>query len=215
MIDSELGEIPKGREVKPIGDLFDFLEGPGLRNWQYRDEGMPFINIRLIQNGDILVKNSSFISIDEFNQKYCHFALQNGDMVVSTSGTLGKSAIVRESHLPLMLNTSVIRFRPTENNLRSFMYQYLQSNYFLDDLKSQASGSVQLNFGPMHLKRMSLIKPTSNLLYAFEEASGELYNTILTNREENQELTNLRDTLLPKLISGELEVSDALTQTTA
>ena len=70
MLDSELGEIPVGWEVVNLSDLFDFLEGPGLRNWQYRLEGMPFINIRLIQDGDIRKNNISYISKDEFENKY-------------------------------------------------------------------------------------------------------------------------------------------------
>ena len=208
MIDSEFGEIPKGWLIDYLSNLFDFLEGPGLRNWQYRLEGMPFINIRLLQNGDILKNNISFISNEEFEDKYKHFALKENDLVLSTSGTLGKSAIVRKNHLPLMLNTSVIRFRPIQSYYKSFMYQYLQSKIFIDEVKASATGSVQLNFGPIHLKKIKLIKPYDSLIKQFENAVSSIYEQIQKNRDENDELSLLRDTILPKLISGELQINN-------
>jgi type I restriction enzyme S subunit len=208
MLDSELGEIPVGWEVVNLSDLFDFLEGPGLRNWQYRLEGMPFINIRLIQDGDIRKNNISYISKDEFENKYKHFALNEGDVVLSTSGTLGKSAIVRKNHLPMMLNTSVIRFRPFDSCYLSFMYQFLQSKIFIDEVKASATGSVQLNFGPVHLKKIKLIKSDIKLAKQFELVLSPIYQKIQHLRSENDELSNTRDSLLPKLISGELEINE-------
>jgi type I restriction enzyme S subunit len=208
MKDTELGEIPKGWQVEFLSDLFNFLEGPGLRNWQYRLEGMPFINIRLIQDGDIRKNNISYISIKEFKEKYQHFSLSENDLVLSTSGTLGKSAIVRKNHLPLMLNTSVIRFRPIESFCLSYMYQFLQSKNFIDEVKASATGSVQLNFGPVHLKKIKLIKPCESILNLFENSFSSVYNQIQHLRNENDELVKTRDYLLPKLISGELEINE-------
>ena len=208
MTDTELGEIPKEWDVEFLSNLFDFLEGPGLRNWQYRLEGMPFINIRLIQDGDIRKNNISYISIEEFKAKYQHFSLKENDLVLSTSGTLGKSAIVRKNHLPLMLNTSVIRFRPIESFCLSYMYQFLQSKIFIDEVKASATGSVQLNFGPVHLKKIKLVKPSEIILKQFEDSFSIVYSQIQQLRNENDELVKTRNYLLPKLISGELEINE-------
>jgi len=207
MVDSELGEIPKGWGIKGIEDIFDFLEGPGIRNWQYTETGTRFINIRLIKSGDILVANSNFVSDEEANGKYSHFQLQERDFVLSTSGTLGKGAIVRKEHLPLILNTSVIRFRPKDEKSYSFMYQFLQSRYFLHELQSLASGSVQLNFGPMHLRQIKLILPSRELLDRFSDLNNYIYEKTTFNLSQIQTLTKTRDTLLPKLMSGEVRVS--------
>lgn len=132
MIDSgtDFGKIPEGWEIAKLPEVFDFLEGPGIRNWQYTPTGCPFINIRLIKNNDINISSASFISKEEADGKYNHFHLQERDMVVSTSGTLGRSAIVRKEHLPLLLNTSVIRFRPNDGRSYAFMYQFLNADYF-------------------------------------------------------------------------------------
>jgi len=208
MVESELGLIPKGWRVGNIEDVFDFLEGPGIRNWQYTDSGTRFINIRLIQNGDILVHNSNFVSDEEGNGKYKHFHLQEKDFVLSTSGTLGRGAIVRKEHLPMILNTSVIRFRPKDKRSYGFLYQFLQSRYFLHELQSLASGSVQLNFGPMHLRKIRVIIPDVNALSAFARVVNPLYEKITSNLSQVQTLSKTRDVLLPKLMSGQVRVQN-------
>ena len=193
-------------EEKPLADLLDFLEGPGIRNWQYTEKGTRFINIRLIQDGEIDVKKSNFISDEEANGKYKHFSLQERDMVVSTSGTLGKVAIVRSYHLPLMLNTSVIRFRPKDGINYSFMYQYLQSKEFKNELESLGSGSVQKNFGPTHLKMMKMRIPPERALNDFRNHVDDLYSKLLQNYSHIYEIETIKNTLAPKLMSGKARV---------
>ncbi|MBI2514937.1 restriction endonuclease subunit S [Candidatus Wolfebacteria bacterium] len=206
MIDSELGEIPEGWGVKMLPEVFDFLEGPGIRNWQYAPEGCRFINIRLIQNNDIDIKSANSISEKEANGKYKHFHLQERDMVVSTSGTLGRLAIVREEHLPLLLNTSVIRFKPKDKQNYGFMYQFLNSAYFQNKVLSMASGSAQPNFGPVHLKQIEVLMPDKSILGTFGSSVNSIYERIIAIKSENQKLAALRDLLLPKLMSGEILV---------
>jgi type I restriction enzyme S subunit len=208
MVRSELGEIPTGWCIGGIENLFDFLEGPGIRNWQYTESGTRFINIRLIQNGNIEVENANFVSDEEANGKYKHFHLKSKDLVISTSGTLGRCAIVREEHLPIILNTSVIRFRPNNQNDYEFMYQLFQSKYFTHNLQSLASGSVQLNFGPMHLRQIKIFIPPRNILDRFSNVAKPIYEKYILNFKQIQTLTRTRDVLLPQLMSGKLRITE-------
>ena len=75
--ESELGDVPKGWRVAPLVQLFDFKEGPGIRNWQYTnsDIGTRFINIRCIQDGDLKIETANRISDEEAYGKYAHFHL--------------------------------------------------------------------------------------------------------------------------------------------
>ena len=187
-------------------DVFEFKEGPGIRNWQYVEDGFPFINIRLIKKKEIDKSTANCVSYEEANGKYSHFKLEEDDFVMSTSGTLGKNAIVRDYHLPLLLNTSVIRFRPKKSYLKCFMYQYLQSREFTEYLLSAASGSVQLNFGPFHLKAIRLRLPSKKHLESFEMNCNSFYEKINHNYKSIQTLVQTRDTLLPKLMSGQVRV---------
>ncbi len=207
LVASELGEIPEGWEVRALPEIMDYKEGPGIRHWQYTNsaEGTRFINIRCIQDGDILLNTANRIGTEEADGKYDHFHLKEWDIVVSTSGTLGRSAIVRSSHLPLILNTSVIRFRPIGDLTSfSFLYGYLNSPIFLNELEMSASGSVQKNFGPMHLRKIRTLFPPYGCLQRYDEIAGLLVSQVIAKRAENDALATQRDTLLPRLVSGEV-----------
>ncbi len=204
--DSPLGHIPKGWKVIGLPEAIDFLEGPGLRNWQYRDDGMKFLNIRCIGDGDLNIGKANCISLEEFEKTYRHFALQEDDIVISTSGTLGRLAIVRADHLPVMLNTSIIRMRGRGAIELGYVWGFLQSKYFLAEMFALAAGSVQLNFGPMHLRQILILRPPDGILEGFERAVQPLLRKCLQLGKESRTLANLRDTLLPKLLSGKIPI---------
>ena len=194
----------------PLEKIIYFQEGPGIRNWQYVTEnGTKFINIRCIENGDINTQTANMISNDEANGKYAHFMLRPFDIVMSCSGTLGRYAIVRPSHLPLCLNTSVIRFSPkVESSDFSYIYGYLTSQEFLTRQSEMACGSVQSNFGPTHLKRMFVCDVPIYLRREFHKFAFPLVVKMLSLRDENEKLISLRNILLPKLMNGEIDVSE-------
>ena len=211
LVESEIGEIPEGWEVRNFDDIFNYLEGPGIRNWQYTNDetGVRFINIRCIRNGDLQLETANRITAEEAFGKYAHFALAEDDVVVSTSGTLGRYAFVRKSHLPLNLNTSVIRFRAIEGvSTLHFLTGFVQ-NQLQYELEIRASGSVQRNFGPMHLRQIELLVPPNSLLEQHQKIIDPFFRKRQLNLEEVEYLSRLRDTLLPKLISGELRIPDA------
>lgn len=197
-------------EEKPLSEIVFFQEGPGIRNWQYVEKkGVRFINIRCINDGDVNVQNANMISEDEACGKYAHFLLEPLDIVMSCSGTLGRYAIIRQEHLPLCLNTSVIRFRPTQCiEDYSFVYGYLSSAEFLNKQEEMACGSVQANFGPTHLKQIKIKVPPKDYRMKYNNVVMPIINTMLKNRSEINMLSSLRDTLLPKLMNGEIKVAE-------
>ncbi len=110
-------------ECVPLQDVVYFQEGPGLCNWQFGNCGIPFLNIRTITDEGFIDKSlCQYVKQEEFEGKYEHFLLDEGDFVVSSSGTLGKLAEVRGQDLPLMLNTSVIRFRSLDSEVLERRY---------------------------------------------------------------------------------------------
>ena len=191
-------------------EVIFFQEGPGIRNWQYvyDGNGVNFINIRCIQDHDIDLSNANQISKEEAYGKYEHFLVEPGDILMSSSGTLGRYAIARQEHLPLCMNTSVIRFRPlSDPESYAFVYGYLTSVEFFRHLTGMATGSAQVNFGPTHLKRIEIPLPDEKALHDFNKRAMPILRLITSLRSESGELTRLRDTLLPKLMSGEIDVS--------
>jgi len=80
------------------------------------------------------------------------------------------------------------------------------TNKFYENLLKYATGSVQLNFGPTHLKKIKIVYPNIDILKFYENKTKIFYEKLLNNRDQIQTLQELRDTLLPKLINGEMEV---------
>ena len=206
MVEIDGGEVPKGWEIKALPEIIDFLEGPGIRNWQYTDEedGIKFINIRCIQNGDLTLTTANKITKEEAFGKYKHFQLEEDDIVVSTSGTLGRFAFVRKEHLPLSLNTSVIRFRPIKNKSTLGFIAGFVENQLQHELETRASGSAQRNFGPTHLKQISLLVPDFKLLELHQKYASSLFGKRKQLLSEIDVLKDTRDLLLPKLLNGEI-----------
>jgi type I restriction enzyme S subunit len=183
--------------VIPLADVVYFQEGPGLRNWQYREVGIPFVNIRCIKDGRLLRDEMTCLDPVEVEQKYQHFLLDAGDYVVSSSGTLGRLAEVFSDDLPCMLNTSVIRFRPKQSDSidRRYLRYFLTSAVFEQQILAFANGSAQLNYGPSHLMRMGIVVPPKNVQVAIGELLGALDDRITMLRETNSTLEALAQAL--------------------
>ena len=195
----------------PLTDVIFFQEGPGIRNWQYvyDGQGVNFINIRCIrQEHDFDLSNANQISKEEAYGKYKHFLVEPGDILMSSSGTLGRYAIARSENLPLCMNTSVIRFRPLKDpGAYAFVYGYLTSQEFYSHLTNMSTGSAQVNFGPTHLKKIEVPLPSNEAIHAFNRQAQPIIDCMVAMHSENGRLAKLRDTLLPKLMSGEIDVS--------
>ena len=206
--DSDLGRIPEGWEGL-FPDFVDFKEGPGLRKWQYRSAGLPFLNIRTLVDNDIDLSKVQYLDPKEVEAKYQHFLLEEYDHVVSSSGTLGRIVTIRKQHLPLMLNTSIIRMRPSTKRVgRWQLMHFLQSDYFQHQILSFAIGAAQPNFGPTHLQQMRIVGPSDEIGILYEETVEPLEELIGSLVLKNATLRRTRDLLVPKLISGEVDVSE-------
>lgn len=158
------GTIPEHWEAAPLPDVVFLQEGPGLRKWQWTESGMKVINVtNILGDGSVDTTNTSrFISTAEYEKTYRHFTVDAGDIVVASSGnTYGKVGRISPKDLPLMMNTSVIRFHTSDPKRLNgdFLYAFLRSEAFRNQIESFVIGSAQPNFGPTHLKRMVMPLP--------------------------------------------------------
>jgi type I restriction enzyme S subunit len=157
----QLLQPKEGWEVKLFKDLCWFQEGPGLRNWQFTKRGIKVINVTNLENGLLnLDRTDRHISLEEFHKMYEHFEIDENDIVVASSGnSYGKVAVVRKQDLPLVMNTSVIRFKPLKELDYDFLLTYLKSNQFKHQIDLLITGGAQPNFGPVHLNKISINLP--------------------------------------------------------
>ena len=144
-----------------------YQEGPGVRKNQYTSSGVKLLNVANLVEGKIELSTSSrYISEDEANGRYSHFLVDEGDLIIASSGIQvsyfeKKMGIAEKQHLPLCMNTSTIRFKVLDKNImdiRYFMY-FLKSNLFKNQIRRLITGSAQLNFGPSHLKKIKIEVP--------------------------------------------------------
>lgn len=153
-----------------FNDIFWFQEGPGVRNWQFTTEGIKLLNVANITNeGNIdLSKTDRCLSIEEIENKYKHFLVDQGDLVIASSGISfdvdgllrTRGAFVAKKHLPLCMNTSTIRFKLKDNKSDLlFLKFWLDSFEFRDQITRFVTGSAQQNFGPSHLNQLTITLP--------------------------------------------------------
>ena len=164
VIQKPFGSIYQNWCLAKLPEYVFFQEGPGLRNWQWTDDGMKVINVKnILPDGSIDLSNSDrYISLEEFEKRYSHFAVEDRDIVVASSGnTYGKVGRIYRHHLPLMMNTSVIRFHPLSSTSLNpnYLFSFLRSDLFRNQVESFVIGSAQPNFGPSHLKMMEIPVP--------------------------------------------------------
>ena len=164
VIQKPFGSIYQNWRLAKLPEYVFFQEGPGLRNWQWTNDGMKVINVKnILPDGSIDLSNSDrYISLEEFEKRYSHFAVEDRDIVVASSGnTYGKVGRIYRHHLPLMMNTSVIRFHPLSSTSLNpnYLFSFLRSDLFRNQVESFVIGSAQPNFGPSHLKMMEIPVP--------------------------------------------------------
>jgi type I restriction enzyme S subunit len=151
-------------------DAFWFQEGPGVRNWQFTTEGIKLLNVANIEkDGSLnLAKTDRHLDKLEVKKKYSHFLIDPGDLVIASSGISfdedgllrTRGAFVRESDVPLCLNTSTIRFKAIgEKSDVRFLRHWLDGNEFRSQITKLVTGTAQQNFGPSHLKLTKITLP--------------------------------------------------------
>jgi len=184
------------KKLVKFPEVLFFQEGPGVRNTQYTSEGVKLLNVANLVDGRVDLSTSDrFISRHEAYGKYKHFLCDDGDFIIASSGIKveyvdKKMGFVDESMLPLCMNTSTIRFKVLNNkelNIRYFMY-YLKSKHFKAQLGKQITGSAQLNYGPSHLKDMTL--PMTDI---------SIQNNIVNILDKIQNIINTSEIMLEKL----------------
>lgn len=205
MVDSELGMIPKGWEVGTIKDIGEVVGGgtpSKKKNDYYTSNGIPWITPK-----DLSGFNKRYIkkgSIDITHKGYKNSSakmLPKGSVLFSSRAPIGYIAIASNEVTTNQGFKSVI---PFDNFGSEFVFQTLKSN--LEKIKNRASGSTFKEISGGELKKIEVILPTQNVVDMFNQRTKQIGELIAIYEEQNERLEKLRDTLLPKLMSGEIRV---------
>ena len=204
--DSELGRIPEGWEVGKIEGLFEFQNGFAFSSKDFSESGEhKIITIKSVQDGNLISEGSS--KITEYPVRmptYCK--LQNGDILLSLMGNVGRSCLVTEKNL--LLNQRVAKIKAKECYDHSFAYALFRLKETKELLISISRGTAQANLSPIEASKLPMVIPSEYSRKKFSIFSDSIMDKIISIQIENRALSHLRDTLLPRLMSGEIEIPE-------
>jgi type I restriction enzyme, S subunit len=211
-IDSVLGEIPVGWEVKNIGQIVKILGGYAFKSKDFIEDGEIVVKIKNIARNIVSIVGSDCISSDVAEKTNSKFQINAGSFLVAMTGAeVGKVGIVPDYGRRLWLNQRVgMITEPKFESADILVGNFLQSDECYNVIQNLAYGSAQPNISATDIESISLPIPKDiSILDGVLLQIRYWHEQRIMNLNENQTLTSLRDTLLPKLISGEIRVKDA------
>lgn len=227
ILESELGEIPKGWSVGVLSDIIEFSNGNAFASKELLNENdgdcyHVFKMGHIKKGGGLNADGTKSYYPKSKSSKLLKFVLRKGDLLMCMTDMKGNVALL--GHTALMnedekyiVNQRVGLLRPKNDLSINYPYLYILTNStdFIEDLRSRANSGVQVNLSTGEIKNSKVLLPSKEVNIAFDKQTKSFFDTIFNIIEENKQLQTLRDTLLPKLISGELKVSESLNETVA
>ncbi len=204
MVKSELGEIPEGWEVGKIKDLIDILPGFAFSSADFSKEGQyKLVTIKNVQDRYFNPKTKDNLKkLPKKMPDYC--ILESGDILISLTGNVGRICLANGKDY--LLNQRVAKLRPKNENDHAFTYLLFLQDSIFSLIQNTASGTAQQNLSPIQLKEINIIIADRKILDKFGTVANKLIKKIKNNISQIQTLSALRDSLLPKLMSGKIRV---------
>ena len=195
--------------------LGDYLYIKGRIGWKglKKSEYLPQSGYRII-NGETLTQSgidwnkAGYISEERYVESP-EIMLKVGDILLSKDGTIGKIGYVDSLELPTSVASGIFVIRNTKPDIISttFIYYLLKSRLFTSFIAARTEGSVIPHLYQKDFMEFEFPLPTAEKMADFEEITEPMFSQIINNLNENKRLALLRDSLLPKLMSGEIDVS--------
>ena len=207
VLDAQMGWIPEGWEVKPVGQVIDNVGG-----------GTPRTNEMAFWNGGIhsfctpkdmsLLTSKTLLATerhltDAGVAKISSGQLPQGTVLMSSRAPIGYLAI---SDIPVSVNQGVIAMKPTGAFSSEFILSWVEVN--MDEVVTRANGSTFLEISKKNFREIPFLMPNNEVLQQYDNIVKPYFSRITNIQKEVDQLAKLRDTLLPKLISGELRLPD-------
>ncbi|EOA3438026.1 restriction endonuclease subunit S [Enterococcus faecalis] len=211
MVDSELGEIPEGWKVNKIGNM-DIVVSDHVANGSFKSlkENVKILEDKsyalFLRNVDLKAElRGTLRYIDKASYDFLKKThLFGGEVIISNVGDVGTVHLVPKNDKKMVLGNNQIYLNSNIENMNTYLYLFFKSVKGQELIKSITSGSVQMKFNKTDFRNLKIVFP---LLDNFNIFSGLLAN-IRVKKNENNILRDTRDSLLPKLLSGEIELPE-------
>ena len=203
-VESELGAIPKGWEIRSVYDQAQFVNGASLLQFQPNEErrGLPIVKIVELKAG---ITRETLFTEREMDSKY---RMDDGEILFSWSGNPDTSIdVFIWTGGPAWLNQHIFRvvpFQPEEKYVVYYGLKHMLPIFAEIARNKQTTGLGHVTVGD--LKSLQVVLPPSEIIGAFNSVVGPLYKKYYLNLVESRKLTETRDYLLPKLLAGEIRI---------
>lgn len=192
-------------ETGKVSDLIKILSGFAFKSSSLVESGKyRLITIKGVQDGYLELNNAD--KIEELPDRMPDFCkLQIGDILLSLTGNVGRCCLVDTTDL--LLNQRVAKLHPINERDRAYTYFLFRQPQIKQLLEEMGKGTAQSNLSPIETSTMELIIPDKEKLTKFSRIATPWLNKMLFNKKSIQTLSQLRDSLLPKLMNGEVTIN--------
>jgi type I restriction enzyme S subunit len=215
--DSMLGVIPKGWSVKTVSDVTfrvtkgDTPRAEALKAASNNDRWIPMLRVNAItDDGEIHIEKAERIPESIHFGKSKRSILEPNDILYTNAGTIGRVAFVQPELLPANTNQAIAIVKPNPACVPpGYLFMTLRRPEFQAELHKDIVQAVQANLALGKISEAKFIIPPMHSIQVLFDPTNAILNQVWHAREHSRTIAALRDTLLPKLISGELQVPDA------
>lgn len=206
MVKSELGMIPKGWEVKKMQEIIDVKDGTHASP-KTQSIGYPLVTSKHLSSSGIDFASTKLISQEDYDEVNKRSKVNTGDILITMIGTVGKIYKIDERDTSFAIKNVGLFKTSANRRITDYIYLYLNSNNMKQYIIERLAGSTQQYISLTELRKIPVVIP-DNTLETFNDLIKGISGKITEVKEENKSLSNLRDTLLPKLMNGEIDVSN-------
>ena len=203
-VPSPLGDIPQGWEVKKLGDFVEFKSGFAFKSGTFTADGQHrLVTIKNVQDGSFNPESDS--RMDELPEKmppYC--VLTDGDILLSLTGNVGRVCLVYDG--PFLLNQRVSKLVPLDASDWAMTYCMFREPEMRIKLEMLSNGVAQQNLSPVLASQMEVALPPCQLRQNFKVTAEPIVRSVVHLFTKIQNLRRTRDLLLPRLLSGQIDV---------
>lgn len=204
--DGDLGRIPKAWSQVSLKDVCDIKSGYAFKSSSFHDRGdYHLVTIKNVQDGYFVRGCTNRIKEVPGNVP-AHAFLKDGDILLSLTGNVGRVCLVHGGEF--LLNQRVAKLIAKPGYLKPFVYCMFRDCRFRDRMERLSSGVAQQNLSPVQVGEIVVVMPSRELLESFCAIIKSHLDLVVSLQNKNANLRAQRDLLLPKLISGEIDVSD-------
>lgn len=207
-----LGEVPEHWEVVKFKYYVGFQEGPGIMAVDFRDEGVPLIRIRNVQNEYVDLNGCNFLDPKKVEKTWGHFKCQLGDLIISGSASTGLISEISKDNVGAIVYTGLIRLWKLANISKEFIRWYVSSNTFFSQVNRFKTGSTIQHFGPEHLRQMLICLPPKSeqdfIVNHLEKETKKIDNMLKINNKTIDRLNEYRTALITAAVTGKIDVRD-------